>query len=83
MVSLYEDSKVIKVELNDLKGSLFDIKYKKDTAVVLSEDGIIYLLQENFENWYLNEEAMIKDIFFTDVFKVDISKCLLMDIDGS
>jgi hypothetical protein len=26
MVSLYEDSKVIKVELNDLKGSLFDIR---------------------------------------------------------
>lgn len=46
IVSLYEDSKVIKMELNDLKGNLFDVQFKKDTAVVLSEDGIIYLLED-------------------------------------
>jgi len=80
--SLYEDSKTIKIELNDLKGNLFDVQSKKGTAIVLSEDGIIYLLEENFENWYLNEEATIKDIFFTNVFKLDISKYLLMDIEG-
>lgn len=80
--SLYEDSKTMKIELNDLKGNLFDIQSKKGTAIVLSEDGIIYLLEENFGNWYLNEEATIKDIFFTNVFKLDISKYLLMDIEG-
>ncbi|WP_434304891.1 hypothetical protein [Clostridium botulinum] len=80
--SLYEDSKNIKIELNDLKGNLFDIGSKKGTAVVLSEDGIIYLLEENFGNWYLNEDATIKDIFFTNVFKLDVSKYLLMDIEG-
>ena len=80
--SLYEDSKAIKMELNDLKGNLFDIQSKKGTAIVLSEDGIIYLLEENFGNWYLNEKATIKDIFFTNVFKLDISKYLLMDIEG-
>ncbi|WP_434303382.1 hypothetical protein [Clostridium botulinum] len=80
--SLYEDSKNIKIELNDLKGNLFDIRSKKGTAVVLSEDGIIYLLEENFGNWYLNEDATIKDIFFTNVFKLDVSKYLLMDIEG-
>ena len=80
--SLYEDSKTIKIELNDLKGNLFDVQSKKGTAIVLSEDGIIYLLEENFENWYLNEEATIKDIFFTNVFKLNISKYLLMDIEG-
>jgi len=80
--SLYEDSKTIKIELNDLKGNLFDVQSKKGTAIVLSEDGIIYLLEENFENWYLNEEATIKDIFFTNVFKLNISKYLLMDIGG-
>jgi hypothetical protein len=80
--SLYEDSKTIKIELNDLKGNLFDVQSKKGTAIVLSEDGIIYLLEENFENWYLNEEATIKDIFFTNVYKLDISKYLLMDIEG-
>jgi hypothetical protein len=80
--SLYEDSETMKIELNDLKGNLFDIQSKKGTAIVLSEDGIIYLLEENFENWHLNEEATIKDIFFTNVFKLDISKYLLMDIEG-
>ncbi|GAA0226540.1 hypothetical protein [Metaclostridioides mangenotii] len=80
--SLYEDSKTIKIELNDLKGNLFDVQSKEGTAIVLSEDGIIYLLEENFENWYLNEVATIKDIFFTNVFKLNISKYLLMDIEG-
>ncbi|APH14230.1 hypothetical protein NPD5_3075 [Clostridium sporogenes] len=80
--SLYEDSKNIKIELNDLKGNLFDIQSQKGTAIVLSEDGIIYLLEENFGNWYLNEDATIKDIFFTNVLKLDVSKYLLMDIEG-
>lgn len=79
---LYEDSKDINIELNDLKGNLFDVQSKKGTAIVLSEDGIIYLLEENFGNWYLNEDATIKDIFFTNVFKLDVSKYILMDIEG-
>lgn len=80
--SLYEDSKTIKIELNDLRGNLFDVQSERGTAVVLSEDGIIYLLEENFGDWYLNEEVTIKDIFFTNIFKLDISKYLLMDIEG-
>ncbi|WP_461612938.1 hypothetical protein [Clostridium sp. Marseille-QA1073] len=80
--SLYEDSKTMKIELNDLKGNLFDTQSKKGTAVVLSEDGIIYLLEENFGNWYLNEDTTIKDVFFTNVLKLDVSKYLLMDIEG-
>ncbi|ARC86175.1 hypothetical protein U732_3678 [Clostridium argentinense CDC 2741] len=79
---LYEDSKNIKIELNDFKGNLFDAQSKSGTAIVLSEDGIIYLLEENFGNWYLNEDATIKDIFFTNVLKLDVSKYLLMDIEG-
>ena len=65
-----------------LKGNLFDVQSKKGTAVVLSEDGIIYLLEENFGNWYLNDEVDIKDIFFTNVLKLGISKYLLMDVEG-
>ncbi|NFL96086.1 hypothetical protein FDB73_06915 [Clostridium botulinum] len=80
--SLYEDSKNVNIELNDLKGNLFDVQSKKGTAVVLSEDGIIYLLEENFGNWYLNEDATIKDIFFTNVLELDVSKYLLMNIEG-
>ena len=82
IVSLYEDLKNINMELNDLKGNLFEVQSKSGTAVVLSEDGLIYLLEENFENWYLNEDTVIKDVFFTNVLKLDVSKYLLMDIDG-
>ncbi|WP_201259696.1 hypothetical protein [Tissierella sp. P1] len=77
--SLYEDTIL---ENHDLKGNLFDLQSEKGTAVVLSEDGIIYLFEENFGNWYLNEEATIKDMFFTNIFKLSISKYLLMDIEG-
>ncbi|WP_353097690.1 hypothetical protein [Tissierella praeacuta] len=80
--SLHEGPKTIKVELNGLEGNLFDIQSKKGTAIVLSEDGIIYLFEENFGNWYLSEDATIKDIFFTNVFKLSISKYMLMDIEG-
>ncbi|GMQ61728.1 hypothetical protein [Vallitalea maricola] len=80
--SLYGDEKNIKTEVNDLKGNLFDVQSKKGTAVVLSEDGIIYLFEENFGKWYLNEKATIKDIFFTNVLKLDISKYLIMDVEG-
>ncbi|WP_132995332.1 hypothetical protein [Sporanaerobacter acetigenes] len=80
--SLYEDEKIIKMEIDDLKGNLFDVQSKKGTAVVLSEDGMIYLFEENFGNWDLNEESTIKDVFFTNVLKLDISKYLLMDIAG-
>lgn len=79
---LYEDSKNISIELNDLKGNLFDVQSKSGTAIALSEDGIIYLLEENFGNWYINEDATIKDIFFTNIFKLDVSKYLLIDIEG-
>ena len=68
--------------MNDLIGNLFSVQSKKGTAIVLSEDGIIYLLEENFGNWYLNDEVDIKDIFFTNVLKLGISKYLLMDVEG-
>lgn len=80
--SLYKDAENIRIELKDLKGNLFDVQSKKGTAIILSEDGIVYLLEEDFGNWYLNEEAAIKDVFFTNVFKLGISKYLLMDVEG-
>ena len=80
--SLYENVITIKIELNDLIGNLFSVQSKKGTAIVLSEDGIIYLLEENFGNWYLNDEAAIKEVFLTNVLKLEISKYLLMDVEG-
>lgn len=80
--SLNEGSKIIKEGLDSLEGNLFDIQSKKGTTIVLSEDGRVYLFEENFGNWYLNEEATLKEVYFTNVFKLDISRYLLMDIEG-
>lgn len=82
ILSLNEAYKAVKTEWKDWSGNLFEVQSDKGTAVILSEDGAIYLLEENFENWYLSEEATIKDVFFTDVIKLDLSNYLLMDIEG-
>lgn len=82
ILSLHEASKAVKTGWNDLKGNLFEAQSEKGTAIVLSEDGALYLLEENFGVWYLDEGAMLKDIFFTDVIKLDDAKYLLMDIEG-
>lgn len=72
----------IKVEIDNLEGNLFEIQSEAGTGVVLSEDGIVYLLEEDFNNWNLNEEIIIKNTFFISILKLDISKYLLMDVDG-
>lgn len=79
IIALGED-KII--EEDNLKGNLFDIESKDGTAVVLSEDGVIYLFEENFDRWYLNEDATIENMFFTTVFKLTAANYLLMDMGG-
>lgn len=85
ILSLSEDTepKLIKTQLNDLKGNLFDIQSKKGTAVVLSEDGIIYLFEEDFGSWHLNLDTTMENVFFTNVLSFDTSRYLLMDVDGN
>ncbi|WP_313577687.1 hypothetical protein [Lacrimispora sp.] len=65
-----------------LKGNLFDAESSKGTAVILSEDGIIYLLEENFGKWHINKESIMEGAFFTDVLKLYPSKYLLMGVEG-
>lgn len=79
IITLGEDKRI---EGDNLKGNLFDIGSKDGTAVVLSEDGFIYLFEENFDIWYLNKDVTIENMFFTTVFKLTSSKYLLMDIGG-
>ena len=69
-------------EGNFLKGNLFDAESSKGTAVVLSEDGIIYLLEENFGKWHINKDSIMEGAFFTDVLKLYPSKYLLMGVEG-
>lgn len=65
-----------------LKGNLFDAESSKGTAVILSEDGIIYLLEENFGKWHINKDSIMDGAFFTDVLKLYPSEYLLMGVEG-
>ncbi|WP_313184547.1 hypothetical protein [Lacrimispora sp.] len=69
-------------EGNFLKGNLFDAESSKGTAVILSEDGILYLLEENFGKWHINKDSSMEGVFFTDVMKLYPSKYLLMGVEG-
>jgi hypothetical protein len=69
-------------EGNFLKGNLFDAESSKGTAVILSEDGILYLLEENFGKWHINKDSIMEGVFFTDVLKLYPSKYLLMGVEG-
>lgn len=65
-----------------MKGNLFEIDSIKGTAIVLSENGIIYLFEENFGNWNLNKEITLQNTFFIKLIRIDISKYLVIDLDG-
>ncbi|WP_101696288.1 hypothetical protein [Clostridium minihomine] len=82
-VSFRQGKRVIEMHREDLKGNLFDIQSQQGTAILLSEDGILYLLEENFGNWALNEGATVNDRFFTNVLPFSKSNYLLMDLDGT
>lgn len=77
--SLKED---IERERKDLNGNLFDFQSQNATAIVLSQNGIVYPFEENFGIWNLNENEIMEGIFFTNVFKLSDRKYLLMDIKG-
>lgn len=70
------------LEINNLIGNLFTSSSNLGTAVVLSEDGIIYIIEENFSNWELSENCTIKNTFATDVISLKESKYILMNLEG-
>ncbi|NLI89289.1 MAG: hypothetical protein GX366_02615 [Epulopiscium sp.] len=70
-------------DIGKLEGNLFEIAINKDKAIVLSEDGIVYLLEETFGSWKLNKEAYIKDRFFIHASSMNEFRYLLMDIRGN
>jgi len=82
ILSINGASKAIKNEWKDWQGNLFEVRSEKGTAVILSEDRILYLLEENFGEWYQKKEAAVKDSDFTNMIALENSKYLLMDIEG-
>lgn len=65
-----------------LSGNLFAGATALGTGLILSDDGQVYLLEENLGNWSLNSGATQKEAFFTKAVPVERGKYLLTDLDG-
>lgn len=73
----------VKFEDKDLKGRLFNLSSRKETAIVLSEDGHVYVFEENLGKWTLNTKASLKERFFAGAWTLSPLTYLAVDIYGN
>lgn len=65
---------------NNLIGNLFEIDSKVGTAIILSEDGVLYLLEENLNKWHLTKNYK-KDLFYTNIIGINSKNYIGIDLD--
>lgn len=84
-LSLFNFKKnIIKRLGNDkIKGNLFDIGSKLGASIILSEDGLLYTLEEKMGEWNLNEDLTKSDLFYANIILLDSSSYLAIDIYGN
>lgn len=75
--------KIIKIEKEKFKGNLFNIISKNGKCIILTEDGFVYLLEENFYRWKLNEKVSLSERFFINLIPLDKENFLTEDIYGN
>lgn len=78
-----ENKNIIKFKNDEFKGNLFNINSKRGIALILSEDGILYLLEENFDKWKLNKKVTLSEKFFINIIPLDKKNFLTEDIYGN
>lgn len=66
-----------------IKGNLFDIVSKRGASIILSEDGLLYTLEEKMREWTLNEDLTKYDLFYANIILLDSSSYLAIDIYGN
>lgn len=66
-----------------IKGNLFDIGSKLGTSIILSEDGLLYTIEEKMGEWNLNEDLTKSDLFYAKIILLDSSSYLAIDIYGN
>ena len=83
--SLYdlERNKIVNLKKQDFTGNLFNIKSKKGSAFILSDDFHIYLLEENMGVWSFNSKLTLSDRFIANIISIDSSNYLIIDIYGN
>ena len=78
-----ERNKIVNLKKQDFTGNLFDIKSKKGSAFILSDDFHIYLLEENMGIWSFNSKLTLSDRFIANIISIDSSNYLIIDIYGN
>lgn len=66
----------------ELEGRLFNLSSCQGTAMVLSEDGHAYLFEENLENWTLNTGVSLREKYFKNLWPLNPSAYLAVNIYG-
>lgn len=78
-----EKKDVISLGKEKIKGNLFNISTKNGTALILTEDGFVYLLEENMGVWKLNPKVFLSELFLINLMPIGSSKFLAVDFNGN
>lgn len=78
----WADKDITRPEGN-FQGQLFHLASKRGTALILTEDGLAYLLEENLGHWKVNEKVTLTGVFLVNLVVLDPSNYLALDLDGN
>lgn len=80
--ALYDWGRKEVIRAQALQGQLFRLESKRGTALVLSEDGLAYLLEENLGQWRVNAKVTLSDLFLLNTIPLDSANYLALDLEG-
>lgn len=78
----WADKEITRPEGN-FQGQLFHLASQRGTAFILTEDGLVYLLEENLGHWEANEKVTLTGVFLVNLVVLDSSNYLALDLDGN
>ncbi len=79
----FKKNKIKKLKSEEIAGNLFEIKSKCGTSIFLSEDGLLYVLEDKTGEWILNKDLTRTELFLVNIIPVDSSSYLCIDIYGN
>lgn len=79
----FKKNTIKRLGIDKIKGNLFDIGSKRGASIILSEDGLLYTLEEKIGEWNLNEDLTKSDLFYAKIILLDSSSYLAIDIYGN
>lgn len=79
----FKKNKIKRIKDKEIRGNLFEIKSKCGTSIFLSEDGLMYVLEDKTGDWILNKDLTRHDLFIVNIIAKDSSSYLCIDIYGN